>query len=87
MKKGFINLQVMTWRAGPGGELTWHAGPQRGCDAALWPRDKAAGGPREAHEVQMARTRGRRPRVSTGPRGRPCGEPCGRGSADGGPTS
>ena len=76
----------MTWRAGPSGELTWCGGPPRGCDAALWPCDRAAGGPREAQEAHRARTRGRRPRVSTGPRGRPCGAPRGRGSADGGPT-
>ena len=34
-----------------------------------------------AHEAQVAhkaRTCGRRPRVSTGPRGRPCGAPRGR---------
>ena len=34
----------------------------RGCDAALRPCGRAAGGPRGAHR---ARTRGRRPRVST----------------------
>ena len=55
----------MTWRAGPGGELTWHAGPTRECDAALRPRGRAAGGPREAQAAHWARTRGRRPRVST----------------------
>ena len=49
----------MTWRAGPGGELTWHAGPARGCDVALRPRGRATVGPREA---QVALTRGRRPR-------------------------
>ena len=32
---------------------------------ALRPRDKAAGGPREAQAVHRERTRGRRPRVST----------------------
>ena len=51
------------WRAGPAGALTWHAGPPRVCDAALRPRGKAAGGPREAQEAHRARTRGRRPRV------------------------
>ena len=76
----------MTWPAGPGGELKWCARPQRGCDAALWPRGRAAGGPREAHEAHRARTRGRWPRVSMGPRGRPCGASRGRGSADGGHT-
>ena len=34
----------MTWRAGPGGELMWRAGPPRGCDAVLRPRGRAAGG-------------------------------------------
>ena len=77
----------MTWRAGPGGELTWCGGPPRGCDATLRPRGRAAGGPREAQEVHRARTHGRRPRVSTGPSGRPCGAPRGkRGSAFGGLT-
>ena len=47
------------WRAGPGGELTWHAGPTGGCDVALRPRDRATTGPREA---QVALMRGRRPR-------------------------
>ena len=55
----------MTWQAGPAGTLTWHAGPPRGCDAALRPHGRAAGGPREAQETHRARTRGRRPRVST----------------------
>ena len=45
--------------------LTWRAGPPCGYDAALRPRDRAAGGPREAQEVHRARTHGRRPRVST----------------------
>ena len=43
-------------------ELTWHAGPLRGCDAALRPRGRTAGGP---HEAQVARTRGKKPRGST----------------------
>ena len=47
-----------------GTELTWHAGPPHGCDVALRPRGRAAGGPREAHEAHRARTCGRRPRVS-----------------------
>ena len=69
---------MMTWRAGPGGELTWHAGPARGCDVALRPRGRATAGPREA---QVALTRGRRPR------GRPEGTPRGtEGFAQGGPT-
>ena len=55
----------MTWRAGPGSELTWRAGPPSGCDAALRPRGRAAGGPREAQVAHRVRTRGRRPRVST----------------------
>ena len=77
----------MTWRPGPGGALTWRAGPPRACDAALRPRGKATGGPREAQEAHRARTRGRRPRVSTGPRGRPCGAQRGRrGLTYGGPT-
>ena len=64
MKKG-VYLPVMMWQAGPGGELTWCAGPPRGCDAALTPRGRAAGGPREAQAAHRARTRGKRPRVST----------------------
>ena len=64
LKKGFTYLQVLTWRARPAGELTWHAGPPSGCDVALRPRAKAAGGPREAHVAHRAWTRGRRPRVS-----------------------
>ena len=58
-EKGVNLPQVMTWRAGPGGELTCHAGPARGCDVALRPRGRATVGPREA---QVALTRGRRPR-------------------------
>ena len=46
-------------RADPGHELTWHAGPARGCDVALRPRGRATAGPCEA---QVALTRGRRPR-------------------------
>ena len=56
---------MLTWRAGPGGVLTWRVGPPRGCDAALRPRGRAVGGPREAQVVHRARTRGRRPRLST----------------------
>ena len=56
----------------------WHAGPPRGCDAALRPCGIAVGGPREAEVAHRARTRGRRPRLSTGPCGRPCGAPRGR---------
>ena len=62
-------------------------GPPHRCDAALRPRGRAAGGPREAQEVHRARTRGRRPCVSTRPRGRLCGAPRGRiGSVYGGTT-
>ena len=43
----------------------WRAGPPRGCDAALRPRGRAAGGPRKAQVAHKARTCGRRPRVST----------------------
>ena len=69
---------MMTWRAGPGGELTWHAGPARGCDVALRPRNRATAGP---HEAQVALTRGRRPR------GRPGGATHGTGGlAQGVPT-
>ena len=50
---------------GPARELTWRTGPPRGCGAALRPRGRAVGGPREAQVVHMARTRGRRPLVST----------------------
>ena len=46
----------------------WHAGPRRGWDAALRPRDRATGGPRGAQEAQRARTRGKRPRVHVGAR-------------------
>ena len=46
-------------------ELTWRAGPPRGCDAALRPRGRAVGGPREAQVAHKARTLGRRPHVST----------------------
>ena len=53
-------MQVLMWRAGPGGSR-----PPRGCDAALRPRGRAAGGPHEAQEAHRAQTRGRRPRVST----------------------
>ena len=53
------------WRAGPTGELTWHAGPPCRCDVALRPRGRAAGGPHEAQVAHRARTRGRRPRGST----------------------
>ena len=63
--KGFTYPQMLTWRARPAGELTWHAGPLHGCDVALRPRGRAAGGPHEAHVAHRARTRGRRPRVST----------------------
>ena len=45
--------------SGPSGELTWRAGPPRGCDVALRPHGRATAGPREA---QVALTRGRRPR-------------------------
>ena len=45
--------------------LTWCAGPPRGCDAALRPRGRAAGGPHKEQVAYRARTRGRRPRVST----------------------
>ena len=55
----------MTWRAGPSDELTWCAGPPRGCDEALRPCGRVAGGPREVQEAHRARTRGRRTRVST----------------------
>ena len=50
-RKGVSLPQVMTWRAGPSGELTWHAGPARGCDAALRPRGRATTGPCEAQVV------------------------------------
>ena len=64
-KKGISYLQVMTWRAGPGGELTWRTGPPRGCNAALRPHGRVVGVPREAQVAHRTRTRGRRPRVST----------------------
>ena len=43
----------------------WRADVAHGCDAALRPRDRAMGGPRRAHEAHRARTRGKRPHVST----------------------
>ena len=86
-KRGFTYPQVMTWRAGPGGKLTWRARPPRGCDAALRPRGRAAGGPRDAKVAHRARTRGRRPRMSTGVHADArVGAKWQRGSADGGPT-
>ena len=38
-------------------------GPPHWCNAALRPRGRAVGGPREAQEAQMARPRGRGPHV------------------------
>ena len=58
-KKGKSYLQVMTWRARPGGELSWYAGPPCGCDAALRARGRAVGGPREAQEAHRAWPHGR----------------------------
>ena len=55
---------MLMWRARSAVELMWRAGPPRGCDVALKPRGKAAGGPHEVHVVHRARTRGRRPRMS-----------------------
>ena len=52
----------MAWRLTWQAELTWCVGPACGCDAALRPRDRAAGSPCEA---QVARTCGKRPRGST----------------------
>ena len=69
------------WSAG---NLTWRAGPARGCDVALSPRSKAARGPRKANR---AWTRGRRPCVSTRVHmGARVGRHVAEGSADGGPT-
>ena len=76
-KRDYLTCR-MTWQVGPSGTLTWHAGTPRGCDVALRPRGRAAGGPREAQEAHRAQTHGRGPRVSTGPRRRPCGAPRGR---------
>ena len=77
----------MTWRARPGGELTWHAGPPRGCDAALRPCGRAAGGPREAQVAVRARTHGRKPHMSTRVHvDARVGCHVARGSAYGGPT-
>ena len=64
-QKGGTYPQMLTWRAGPAGELMWCAGPLRGCDVALRPRGRATGGPRKAQVAHRARTRGRRPRMST----------------------
>ena len=78
---------MLTWRGGPAGELTWRAGPPRGCDRALRPRDRAAGGQREAHVAHNARTRGWRPRVSTKVHADArVGRHVAGGSADEGPT-
>ena len=43
----------------------WRARPPRGCDAALRPCGRAAGGPREAQVAHRAQTHGRRPHRST----------------------
>ena len=69
-QKGVFYLFHRPWcwrgtRSWYGAELTWRAGPPRGCDAALRRRDRAAGGPRKAQVAHKVRTRGRRPRVST----------------------
>ena len=76
------------WQARPGGELTWHAEPPRRCDAALRSRGRAAGGPRDAKVMHRARTRGRRPRMSTRVHAdaRVRRHVAGGGSAFGGPT-
>ena len=75
----------LTWHEAA--ELTWCDRPPRGCDAALRPHDRAASGPHDAQVAHKARTRGKRPRMSTGPRGRPCGAPHGRRGSEGeGPT-
>ena len=68
-------------------QQTWRAGPPHGCDAALRPRGRAAGGPREAQVAHRARTRGRRPRVSMRVHADArVGHHVAGGSADGGPT-
>ena len=78
---------MMTWQVGLGCELTWHAGPPRGCDTALRPRGRAAGGPRKAQMAHRARTCGRRPRVSMRVHADArVGRHVARGSAFGGPT-
>ena len=69
--------------SGSARKLTWHAGPPRGCDVALRPCSRAAGGPRDVQVAHKAQTCGRRPRGSTR---MPVGVPRGRGSAYGGPT-
>ena len=58
-------MQVLTWRAASARKLTWHTGALRGCDVALRPCGRAAGGPHEPQVAHRARTRGRRPRRST----------------------
>ena len=78
---------MLTWREGPAGELTWRAGPPRGCDAALRPRGRAAVGPREVQKAHKAGTRGRRPRVSMRVHvGARVGRHVAEGSANVGPT-
>ena len=54
-KKGILLTCRVMWRAGPGGEPTWRAGPARGREVALRPRGRATADPREA---QVALTRG-----------------------------
>ena len=54
-KRG-IYLQVLTWRAGKPATRHVARGPPRGCDAALRPRGRAAGGPRGAQEAHGAAT-------------------------------
>ena len=55
-------MQVMTWQARPGGELTWRAGPPHKCDAALRPRGRA----KVSHAQDAATGLGaKRPRKST----------------------
>ena len=64
-KEGVYLPQELTWRVGSLRKLTWHTGPPRGCDAMLWPRRRAVGGPCKAQVAHRARIRGKRPRVST----------------------
>ena len=60
-KKGIYYLQVMMWKAGPSSELTWRAGPARGCDVVE---------PRLAHARQEATRTGPRGQPCGAPHGR-----------------
>ena len=80
-RKRVTNLQLMMWRADVARGTT--ARMRRGAEATwqgrTWPM-RGARGAQGVDTWQEAK------RVHTGPRGHPCGAPCGRGSAGEGPT-